>query len=196
MGLPKLSKKIHRIRTNRGKKMIILVTGDFGVGKDVFSNLFVEELNKINKQAGKILSYTTRTPRNAKDFNNHRFAQYWNITPNETYFNTHNIVAHTTINNEHYWTEKEQFTNKYNIYVIDKASIIQVIKADIDITMIIEVKRKKSLINIPKERANRKQNKKKLPKFIKEPYIIENNGTIEELHEKTKEFVKKYFTSE
>ena len=180
--------------------MIILITGDFGVGKDVFANLLIEELNKKEtlshatkkRKAGKILSYTTRIPRNKKDFNNHRFAQYRGITPNENYFKTHDIVAHTIINNEHYWAEKEQFNHKYNIYVIDKASIMQVIEQNIDMTMVIEVKRKKSLIKVPSERKNRKQKTAHLPHGI-EPIIIENNGTIAELHEKTKTFVESFF---
>lgn len=173
--------------------MIILVMGDFGVGKDVFAEILVEELNKINPDsAKKVLSYTTRFPRDAKDFHNHLFAP---CTLNEEYFKKCDVVAKTVINNEFYWTEKHQFNKKYNIYVIDKASVKQVIKSDTDITMLIEVIRDKSLINVPKERLNRKQNKGRLPRFMK-PFVIENNGTLEDLHQKTIDFVQKYFSSE
>ena len=173
--------------------MIILVMGDFGVGKDVFADILVEELNRIDPDsAKKVLSYTTRLPRDVKDFNNHLFAL---CTLNEEYFKDCDVVAKTVINNEFYWTEKWQFYKKYNIYVIDKASVKQVIKSDIDTTMLIEVVRDKSLINVSKERVNRKQNKGKLPRFIK-PFVIENNGTLEDLHQKTVHFVQKYFSSE
>lgn len=173
--------------------MIILVMGDFGVGKDVFADILVEELNKkVPDSAKKILSYTTRSPRNIKDFNNHLFVE---STPDKEYFEKAEIVAKTTINNEFYWTEKQQFDKEYNIYVIDEASVKQVVKTDIDMTLLIKVVRDKTLINVSKERINRKQNKGKLPRFIK-PFIIENNGTLDDLHQKTTKFVQDFFSSE
>ena len=56
-----------------GDKMIILITGDFGVGKDTFADFLIEEINKENAEitnqdiyvwrAKKIKSFTTRKPR-------------------------------------------------------------------------------------------------------------------------------------
>lgn len=167
--------------------MIILVTGDYGVGKDTFADILVRELNKKDSDsAQKILSYTTRPPRDDEDLNNHRF-----VTPNEIYlYGNPWIFAYTTINGYDYWTSVFQFTKKYNVYVIDRESIFQVTRKTTEELLIVEIERNTEPITVSKERMNRE---KKVSKIPLDSFIIKNNGTIQDLEKQAQTFVKLFF---
>lgn len=176
--------------------MIILITGKSGSGKDEFANLLVESLNykKRKSIAGKILSYTTRRVRDISDFDNHRFARYWKINPDENYFKQDKVVAHTTINNEHYWAEKNQFSHDFNIYIVDPYGVPQVIKSGIDDCVVVEIQRPDDMIEVDKERKERV-----LPESSEHydvDYIVENNGTIDDLKDLAQNLAKQLQNSE
>lgn len=167
--------------------MIILVTGDYGVGKDTFADILVEEINKKEiDSAQKILSYTSRPPRDKEDFSTHIFAE----TSLDYLQNSPLILAWTEINGYYYWTQITQFTKKYNIYVIDKESISQVLNKTTDKVMILEIKRNSELITVSKKRMNREK------KYAKEPlnsFVIQNNGTIQDLRKQSQIFIETFF---
>lgn len=122
--------------------MIILIVGDFGVGKDTVANMIVSHLDNTQK----ILSYTTRKPRYDGE-DTHIFVDD---------FNDNNVLAHTQIGEHHYWTKKSQFDKtKYNIYVVDSLGVKDVIDAEFDDIFIIEIVRPKWLIDVDKERLER-----------------------------------------
>lgn len=166
--------------------MIILVTGDYGVGKDTFADILVRELNKKDSDsAKKILSYTTRLPRDDEDLNNHKFVSQKGLLERVPW-----IVAHTTINGYDYWTDITQFTKKYNIYVIDRESIFQVMQNTTERLFIVEIERNTELITVSKERMNRE---KKVSKNPLDSFIIKNNGTIQDLEKQAQTLVKLFF---
>lgn len=135
--------------------MIIFIIGKYGAGKDTFADLLVDALNpkKGKKVAEKVLSYTTRLVRDVSDFDNHRFARYWKINPDDNYMKQDKVVAWTKIDGEYYWSEVDQFKNDFNIYVIDPGSIQQVIDKNLDFCCTIHITRDK--IDIPKAREVR-----------------------------------------
>lgn len=147
-------------------KMIILVTGDFGVGKDTFADYLLEA---FQGKAQKILSYTTRAPRYA-DENTHIFVE--EMAKGE-------IVACSQIDGQYYWTLPEQFDkNKINIYVVDDIGVRDTIASGIDKTLIIKITRPTHLIDLDKERLTRKRTEF----FEFEPDLeIINDGTLQDL---------------
>lgn len=165
--------------------MIILITGNYGVGKDTFADILLQELHKQNINAGKILSYTTRPIRDDNDLNNHLFTK--------KYHEAKSIVVEATIAGEHYWTEKEQFCYENNLYVIDEKSIQKILDSKIDDFFIIKIIRKDSLIDISKNRKNR-ENREAL--YSLNPYIIENNRSLNDLKQKALNLISFLFTSE
>ena len=130
--------------------MIILITGDFGVGKDTFADML---LNYFGEEATKILSYTTRAPRyDGEDTHIFVSEEEWNnIKQND------NIIAETWIDNSYYGTIEEQFDNKYNIYVVDDIGVRDVLNANIDKVFIAEIVRPKWCMDIDTDRLSRKR---------------------------------------
>lgn len=131
--------------------MLILITGDFGVGKDTIVDMFVDYLGD---DACKIKSWTTRPPRFEGE-DTHKFYE-GKLDP----FSLDNIVAFCTIGKYHYWTELSQFNQKkYEFYVIDLDSIYQVIskQSKLPPIMVILIKRPNSLIGVDETRLNRKR---------------------------------------
>ena len=145
--------------------MIILITGGFGVGKDIFADYLTEALPNSQK----IKSYTTRPPRYPGE-NTHIFTDQQ--PPTET-------VAKTIIDNQSYWTIPSQFDkNKNNIYVVDDIGVRDTVASNIDKVFIILITRPKHLIQIDKKRLNRTRTEK----FHFEPDIeILNDGTLQDL---------------
>lgn len=122
--------------------MIILIVGDFGVGKDTVADMILSYL----EPAQKILSYTTRKPRYDGE-DTHIFVDE---------FDSDNVLAYTQIGEHHYWTKKSQFDKtKYNIYVVDSLGVRDVIESEFDDIFIIEIVRPKWLIDLNKERLER-----------------------------------------
>lgn len=155
------------------EKMIILITGGFGVGKDTFADYLLEEFEKNKILAQKIRSYTTRPPRYPGE-KTHIFA-----TPGVYETTKNNTVAQTTIDNYHYWTTPDQFDkNKINIYVVDDIGVRDTVTADIDEVFIILITRPQHLITVNKQR----QNRKKTETFKFEPdFEILNDGDLKSL---------------
>lgn len=128
--------------------MIILVTGDFGVGKDTFADILLE---KFGDSAQKIQSYTTRPPRYEGE-DTHIF-----VTEDE-WHNLGHKVAQTIIDGNYYGTIDSQFQkNLFNIYVVDDIGVRDVVDAKIDDIYLIEIIRPKWLIDVPEERLNRRR---------------------------------------
>lgn len=168
---------MRRNNSRVGRRMIVLIVGDFGVGKDTFADILVDAFNEhyTSLVAKKILSYTTRYPRYSKE-NTHIFTTmgtYWEDVRNNE------ILAETEIGDVKYWTTKNQFGSlPYDVYVVDDIGVKCVLDAKIDNVFIIEITRPKELINLPKSRLERERTM-----FFKyEPHFtIENDGTIQDL---------------
>lgn len=153
--------------------MIILIVGGFGVGKDTFANLMLKHL----PESVKIKSFTTRQPRFEGE-DTHIFATTNDIPKNP--------LARIDIEGVSYWTVHGQFDKtKNNIYVIDDCGLQQVIESKFDNYIIIEVIRPDSLIDVDKERLNRKKD----CHFNYTPLVdmsVMNDCTLEELDKKAK----------
>lgn len=157
--------------------MIVLITGDFGVGKDTVADLLLDISKKKTEDVDfvKILSYTTREPRYEGE-NTHLFCT------KEDFLSFNDILASTKIGDYYYGTRFSQFnSNNINLYCVDDAGIRDVINADIDKTLTIEVVRPKELINVSKERLERKRYSKPYNYFV--DYRIENNKDMDYLRD-------------
>ena len=153
--------------------MIILVTGDFGVGKDTFANMLLTHLGIDMAQL--VRSKTTREPRYDDEIT-HSFETVEDYEEDKEWGR---VVAHTVIGGHHYWTTKDQFVdflNGFSIYVVDDIGIRDVQAANIDDTFVIEVVRPSWLIDIDEERKNRKRESGSY-KF-KSDYRVINDKTI------------------
>jgi len=134
--------------------MIVLVTGDFGVGKDTFANMLLTHLGIDIAQI--VRSKTTRKPRYDDEIT-HLFKTMEDYEDDEAHGD---VIAQTLIGGHYYWTTKDQFVdflNGFSIYVVDDIGIRDVQQADIDDTFIIEVVRPSWLIDIDERRRNRKR---------------------------------------
>ena len=172
--------------------MIILIVGDFGVGKDTFADF----LSSYLPNSKKIQSYTTRKPRYEGE-DTHIFCYVETIDDDLSEFDKDKFfaeqefcddewIAHSVIGNNVYWTEKHQFDkNKYNIYVVDTIGLHQVISSDLDTVISIEILRDKSLIDVDEKRLSRsKEVYTDYKKYI--DITVNNNGDLHSL----KEFAK------
>ena len=149
--------------------MILLIVGDFGVGKDTFADML---LKYFGEKANKILSYTTRKPRYDGE-NTHFFIseEEWKSLPN--------IIAETKIDNNFYGTVAEQFgTKMYDIYVVDDIGVKNIVESNIDEVFIIEVIRPKWLVDLPDDRLNRTRTDFY---FYTPDYSVINDGSLEKL---------------
>lgn len=133
--------------------MIVLIVGDFGVGKDTVADLLVKESLRHHDctKFEKIKSYSTREPRYEGE-DTHIFIS------EEEFSSFNDILAQTKISNCYYGTRFSQFDpNKVNLYCVDDKGVKDVVEANFDDFLIVEVIRPKWLINLPKERLERER---------------------------------------
>ena len=160
--------------------MIILIVGDFGVGKDTFADMLVD---CFGDEAHKILSYTTRKQRyDGEDTHIFVSHDFWNAVQEEI---PSPIVAETKIDGEFYGTLRHQFCGSlpyedisYDIYVVDDIGVRDVIQSHIDSVFVIEIVRPKWLIKVPKERLNRQRTDSY---DYKCDFRVINDGSLEKL---------------
>lgn len=161
--------------------MIVLVVGDFGVGKDTVADELVHISNTQDKSVMgydygefvKIISYTTRSPRSV-DEDTHIFVNL------SDFYNSNDILAQTKIGDNYYWTEKHQFhKDMVSVYCVDDQGVKDVTEADIDDVFIVEVIRPKWLIDLPEERLNRERHYE--PYKYQPDYRIMNDGDMMKL---------------
>lgn len=148
--------------------MLILIVGDFGVGKDTIADYCVEILG--TQRALKIRSYSTRYPR-LPDENTHVFLSANDEEEAERIFknavsNKNDIAAWSHIDGHYYWTLKNQFENDlfdYFIYVCDYEGAAQALRNLKGPKIVLEVIRPKELIDVDEDRINREMNYVNIP---------------------------------
>lgn len=140
--------------------MIVLVVGDFCVGKDTFADMLIDELKDLGynelKDVGvhKILSYTTRERREG-EVGTHEFCT------REEFLGFDDLIAQTKIGDDYYGARACQFeTDDINIYIVDSKGVADVLAYGLDAVYIIEVIRPKWLIKCSKARQNRERHYK------------------------------------
>ena len=160
--------------------MIVLIVGDFGVGKDTFADML---LSHFSQPAQKIKSYATRQRRSWNE-DTHIFVskkdwiEYINECPSD-------ILAQTQIDDNFYGTFKHQFDrNCFNIYVVDDIGVRDVLNANIDDVYIIEIIRPIELIDVPEERIKRNRTDSY---HYQADYRIINDGSKESLDDIAKD---------
>ena len=154
--------------------MICLIVGGFGVGKDTVADLLKKIALERNDcfKANKILSYTTRPPRYDGE-DTHIFCS------KNQFLDFKDLVAQTEIDNHYYGARESQFDkDKLNLYCVDGKGVYDIINANIDDVLIIEVVRPKWLINLPSDRINRQPNGSY---NFEIDYRIMNDGDMEKL---------------
>lgn len=154
--------------------MIILIVGDFGVGKDTVADLLIKESLKHQEcEFTKILSYTTRKPR----YDNEKTHTF--VTEDE-FLGFDDLVASTKIGDNYYGARQSQFNSKkVNLYCVDDQGAKDIIEAKIDNIIVVEVVRPKWLIDIPQDRLNRERHNK--PYSYPIDYRIMNDGDMYKL---------------
>ena len=153
--------------------MIVLIVGDFAVGKDTVADYFVELMDKNDFCVEKIKSYTTREPRFTGE-DTHIFCS------KEEFLSFKDLVAETKIDEQYYGTRASQFNeNKINFYCVDDKGVKDIESSGIDDTFIVEVVRPKWLINASDERLNRKRHYGKYK--YNADYRIINDGDLDKL---------------
>ena len=153
-----------------GVKMIILITGDFGVGKDTFADFLVDAINEDylrqkNKdiwewKAKKIKSFATRKPRyEGEDTHTFISKEKWLKIREKPGC----IIAETEIDGEFYGTARFQFEHNcfFSVYVVDDIGVRDMLAAKEILQQdiyVVEIFRPKSLRNVDKNRLNRVRN--------------------------------------
>lgn len=169
--------------------MIVLIVGDFGVGKDTVANLFLKNdfIDYSGFEFQKIKSYTTR-PKRYDSEDTHIFCT------KEEFSSLNDIVAQTQINNECYGARKCQFDkDKINLYCVDDKGVRDIEYSNIDKVFVVEVIRPSWLIDLPEDRLNRSRQSQHY-KYIPD-YIIMNDGGLDILERTVSEcfnFMKKF----
>lgn len=155
--------------------MIVLIVGNFGVGKDTVADLLIKESLRHHdcEKFVKILSYATREPRYDGE-NTHTFVS------EDEFLGFDDIIASTKIADHYYGTRKSQFNcKKVNLYCVDDQGVKDIIEANFDDVIVVEVIRPKWLIDIPKDRLNRQRHNEPYPYPV--DYRIMNDGDMYKL---------------
>lgn len=166
------------MRSVLSKGLIVLITGDFCVGKDTVADMLCEIINGDDDPnmpfALKIRSYTTREER-YKDEDTHVFCT------KEEFESFTDFIAQTEINGEYYGARLSQFSRSLiNVYVVDDKGVYDISNANLDCNiMVIQVVRPKWLVNCPKSRTNRERT---FDAPIHIDYRIFNSGTESQLY--------------
>lgn len=166
--------------------MIVLIVGGFCVGKDTFADFLLDEIDKTGDyDAKKILSYTTREPREGES-DTHEFCT------KEDFFEFDDLVAQTKIGDNYYGARECQFdAEDFNIYVVDSKGASDVLAYGMDSVYIVEIIRPQWLINCPKARQNR-------VRHYNGDYHIDcrviNDGDINKLYREAKDCVSRLMT--
>lgn len=157
--------------------MIILVTGDFCVGKDTVADILVDKLD-----ANKILSYTTRKPRYEGE-DTHEFCT------RQEFEQFDDVVAFTEIGGALYGSRRSQFIDdEINIYVVDHKGVVDMLDGDLgDDVFVLEVVRPSWLIECPAQRSDRDRKYDVKPTRI--DYRLINDGDMEKLYRDCTEFL-------
>ena len=157
--------------------MIVLIVGDFGVGKDTVADLLLK--NSLNYhdcvKFQKILSYTTREPRYDGE-RTHLFCS------KRDFLTFNDLVAQTKIGDNYYGARESQFDKKIvNLYCVDNKGVYDIVSSGIDDYLIVEVVRPKWLIDLPEDRLNRERDDKFKHLLVSIDYRIMNDGDMEKL---------------
>ena len=156
--------------------MIVLIVGDFGVGKDTVADLLLKESLRHHDcvKFQKICSYTTREPRYDGE-KTHLFCS------KRDFLTFNDLVAQTKIGDNYYGARESQFDKKIvNLYCVDEKGVNDIVNANMDDYIIVEVIRPKWLIDVPIDRLNRnRHNEEKMIATI--DYRVMNDGDMEKL---------------
>ena len=149
--------------------------GEFGVGKDTVANYIIDYLPE--EYCRKIKSFTTRKPRYDGE-DTHIF-----VEKDETKIPNDSVAAWTKIDDNYYWTTKEQFdTGKMNIYVVDKIGAYDIINSHIDHTFVLEVIRPEWMRNVSSYRLGRETMERNPDDYVvKSDVRLLNTNSKEEL---------------
>ena len=155
---------------------IIAIVGEAGVGKDTFARM----LSEVTKKPI-LVSYTTRPMREGEvNGREHIFVSKCK-TP------WRNILAHCYYGGYEYWTDISQVKDSA-IYVVDERTLAEHrLNPRFNVISILvtrsRIKRMQSGIAL--ERMHRDSDRFLSPSYYKYDYIIQNEGTLEDLRETT-----------
>ena len=172
--------------------MIILIVGDFCVGKDVAADMMCDHIGHNPKYndftVNKIKSYTTREPRFSNE-DTHEFCT------KEEFKSFDDIIAMTIIDDEFYGARLSQFNlkdkNHFDVYIVDPKGVYDIVHSgvDADFIHIVEVVRPKWLRDCSQERLNRKSDFNIKPIDYNASYRIMNDGDCVKLRKSVEECV-------
>lgn len=163
--------------------MIILIYGDFCVGKDTVADILIQNMHEYG--AYKILSYTTREPRYEGE-NTHEFCT------KEEFENFSDLIAITEIGGEYYGSRKCQFDlDRTPVYVVDNKGVVDMLSSSIGHEcFVLEVVRPRWLIDCPKQRVERDRTFDDIQ--TQAHYRIINDGDADKLERLCLDFIDYY----
>lgn len=155
---------------------IIAIVGEAGVGKDTFARM----LSEVTKKPI-LVSYTTRPMREGEvNGREHIFVSKCK-TP------WRNMLAHYHYGGYEYWTELSQVKDSA-IYVVDERTLVELRldpRFNVVSILVTRSRMKRMMSGITPERMHRDSERMLSPTYYKYSYIIQNEGTLEDLRETT-----------
>ena len=153
---------------------IIAIVGEAGVGKDTFARM----LSEVTKKPI-LVSYTTRPMREGEvNGREHIFVSKCK-TP------WRNMLAHCYYGGYEYWTEISQVKDSA-IYVVDERTLVELRlnpRFDVISILVTRSRMKRMMSGITPKRMHRDSERMLSPAYYKYNYIIQNEGTLEDLRE-------------